>query len=63
MKDKRKMHTTWIRKRADFFFLCIKKTTAKVKINKAIIISTTNTKRETLELAHREDAMEINWGR
>ena len=60
MKDKRKMHPTAVKKRADFFLLQINRPAAKAMINKAIIISTTKTNWDTLGLDHREEAACIN---
>ncbi len=63
MNEKRKMPATEISKRADFFLLYNKKVIAKIKINKAIIISMHNTKRVTPDLDYREEAKRINLGR
>ena len=63
MYDKRKITQIEIKKRMDFFLLQNKKTIAKVKINKAIIISAPNTKLEAPDCDHREEANRINLGR
>ena len=55
MKDNRNSPPIENRKRIDFFLRKMKKP-AENKINKAIIISTPNTKLDTPDFDHREEA-------
>jgi len=59
MKDNRNSPPKENRRRMDFFLRKMKKP-AENKINKAIIISTPNTKLDTPDFDHREEAARIN---
>lgn len=52
-----------VEKRIAFFILWIKNRTAKIKISRAMAISTQRTKRDTPKLDHLEEAKRIMLGR